>query len=177
MSITRNIRITLTALPLAITIACSNLSLNPDHITGKDAHNRIHLAFSEVMALNPFLGYITLVILTSIDPNPIPTIDIAAYNTLAMVQTNLAASNWASNIVKKNKYYSEIEVDYCAAEIRRTGHLFNYVLTENLASNPTEMNLYVTALVPTMARSACALKPVPDLIILRTGTEGGSEDE
>ena len=154
---------------------CSNFSFKPLSITGEDAFNRIKLSFVEINVINPAMYSFPLLL------NPKQTLtekDIQPIVLTGMYLSTTSAENLTKTIVNRKKWYNESEVNACAASIRRVGLLMNLLTFNNaFTSTSSIQSLFSFAAIPRTAASSCRLQPVPDLFIIRTGTEGKAEDD
>ncbi|MBP7283811.1 MAG: TIGR04452 family lipoprotein [Leptospiraceae bacterium] len=149
-------------------INCSNSSFHPIAISGDDTFNRVNLAFSEINAINPVSYALAAgALLTTL---PEASLDSIALKGLLVA--SVSAETWTKNVVNRNKWYKEKDVDNCVSAIRKTGLLMNGATTVS-----SLQSLVTFSLIPQIAAKACNLKPLPDLIILRTGTEGKAEGD
>lgn len=153
-------------------VNCSNSSFYPLAINGTDAANRVKLAFSEINSINP-----TPYILANTSQT-LSESDLQTQITKGMIIASISADNWTKDVVNTKKWYKEKDVDNCVASIRRTG-IFAHLLTSNVSLNSSNyfQSLLSTALIPQLAAKACNLKPLSDLYIIRTGTEGKADND
>lgn len=151
---------------------CSNFSSHPIAISGDDTFNRVKLAFSEINAINP-ISYMLAGVTSS--TTTLTQADIDSVAAKGLLFASVSAENWTKNVVNRNKWYKETDVDNCVGAIRRTGLLMNLLLSGN--STSSIQSLLSFSLIPQTAANACNLKPLADLIILRTGTEGKAEGD
>ncbi len=156
---------------------CSNMSVMPGTISGEDAFNRIKLAFSFINSLNPLM-YALPYLLTSKTSALANLPDGQTYITTGIAIANYSSENWTKQIVNRKKYYYVKDVDRCVSGIQKIGLLMNlYSYNNSLTSTNAFQAIMPFALTPAVAAGSCNLQPVPDLLILRTGTEGKAEED
>ncbi len=155
---------------------CSNYSLLPDHIPGKKAKTTIEAALSEIMILNPATAYLVISMLARSNPDALTGGDAATLGASYMALATISAKNWTSNVVDENKYYVKKEVMSCAAQIKSTGHVLNYLATSMFGPTSGSEGLLLGAMIPNIVTKACDLKPVKDLLIIESGQETSGSD-